>query len=143
MRQLVRKSGKYLFFFILVTLATSSCEEIDSQIPEVPVSINLNLSIYNELSSGGNSIIFPHAGFGGVIVYCETPGTYYAYDAACTHEISNSCTLNIEGALGTCSCCESKYVFTGTAYPVEGQATAPLKQYKVSFAGGNSIRIYN
>ena len=143
MRQLVRKSGKYLFFFVLVLLLNLSCDEIDSQIPDVPVRLTLNLSIYNELTIPGNSMLFENVGFGGVIVYCELPGSYYAYDAACTHEVSQTCTLTNEGVLGTCSCCESKFILSGSAYPSEGPATAPLKQYNVSVLGTNSIRIYN
>ena len=143
MGHLVIKSGKYLFFFTFIFLINSSCGKIDSQIPDVPVLLNLNLNIYNELTIPGNSLLFPYSGFGGVIVYCESPGTYYAYDAACTNEINQTCTLVNEGALGTCSCCESKYIFTGAAYPSEGPATAPLKQYNVSVLGGTTIRVYN
>lgn len=143
MRKLVLKSGKYLFIFVLMVMINSSCEKIESQIPDVPVSISINLNIYNELTIPGNSLLFPHSGFGGVIVYCEIPGTYYAYDAACTHEVNQTCTLVNEGALGTCSCCGSKYIFAGAAYPTEGPASAPLKQYKVSFVGNSMLRVYN
>ena len=70
MKQLVRKSGKYLFFFVLVLFLNLSCDEIDSQIPDVPVRLTLNLSIYNELTIPGNSLLFENIVFGGVIVYC-------------------------------------------------------------------------
>lgn len=143
MRQLVLKSGKYLFIFILILISNSSCDEIDSQIPEVYVSFTISLDIHNELTVPGNSIYVENVGYGGIIVYCELQGSYYAYDAACTNEINQSCTLNVEGALGTCSCCESKFIFSSSAYPTQGPAAAPLKQYNVSFLGGNMLRIYN
>lgn len=143
MGKLIVKSGKYLFIIILVLLINSSCDEVDSQIPEVPVRLTLNLNIYNELTIPGNSLLFEQVGFGGIIVYCELPGSYYAYDAACTHEVSQTCTLKNEGVLGTCSCCSSKFILSGSAYPSKGPASAPLKQYNVSVLGGNTIRIYN
>lgn len=143
MRQLVLKSGKYLFFFVLILLLNSSCDEIDSQIPEVPVYLTINLNLQNELTIPGNSVLYENAGFGGVIVSCEQLGVYYAYDAACTHEISQTCTVKNDGFLGTCSCCESKYILSGSAYPSDGPAVVPLKQYNVSVLGGTTIRVYN
>ncbi|MDX1284356.1 MAG: hypothetical protein R3182_05075 [Draconibacterium sp.] len=143
MRQLVLKSGKYLFFFLVVLLINPSCDKIDSQVPDVPFSFTINLNITNELTSPGNSVFFPGAGFGGVIVYCELPGTYYAYDATCTYEISQTCKLVNEGVLATCGCCESKFILIGTAYPSDGPAAAPLKQYHISMINSTMIRVYN
>ena len=143
MRQLVLKRGKYLFFFILILFTNPSCDEIDSQIPEVPVRLTINLNIINELTIPGNSVLFENYGFGGIIVYCELPGSYYAYDAACTNEINQTCSIVNEGVLGTCSCCESKFILSGSAYPSEGPASAPLKQYNVSILGNNMLRVYN
>ena len=141
MKELILKSGKYLFIFILSVLLNSSCDKIDSQIPDMPVRLQIDLNLLNELTIPGNSMYFPGQGFGGVIVYCETEGSYFAYDAACTHEISTSCKVQPDGLTGTCSCCGSTYVFIG-GYPTSGVATAPLKQYNVS-AYGNTVRVYN
>jgi len=118
-----------------------SCKEIDSQIPEVPVSFQVNLNIYNELRVPGNSAYFPQPGFGGVIVYCELEGSYYAFDAACTYEISSGCRVENKGLVGTCSCCGSEFVFVGGSVS-KGPAAAPLKQYTVS-AYGDMLRVYN
>jgi Rieske Fe-S protein len=68
---------------------------------------------------------------------------YYAYDATCTHEISQSCKVVNSGVLGECPCCESKYIFTGGAYPAEGPAAAPLRQYQVSKVNNFTLRVYN
>lgn len=141
MKQLILKSIKYLFISSLILISTNSCDEVDSDIPDVPVSVNLNLDIFNELTIPGNSILLEGVGFGGVIVYCEVEGSYYAFDAACTHELSPTCVVENEGLVGTCSCCESQFVFVG-GYPSKGPAAAPLKQYKTSLAG-NMLRVYN
>ena len=142
MKELVLKSGNYLLIFTLFVLMNSSCQDgIDSQIPDVPVNLMLDLSLWNELTVPGNSLYFQGQGFGGVIVYCELEGSYYAFDAACTNEVSSNCKVANEGATGTCSCCESKFVFIG-GYPTDGPASAPLKQYHTSFFG-NTLRVYN
>ncbi|WP_321997189.1 Rieske 2Fe-2S domain-containing protein [Draconibacterium orientale] len=132
---------KYLFFIVLTFLMYSSCNEIDSEIPDVWVGLNLDLGLYNELTVPGNSAYFPNQGFGGVIVYCEIEGSYYAFDAACTNEINPSCRVVNDGAVGKCSCCESEYIFIGGTV-LKGPAAAPLKQYNTSLSG-NILRVYN
>jgi nitrite reductase/ring-hydroxylating ferredoxin subunit len=132
---------KYLFFIALTFLMYSSCNEIDSEIPDVWVGLNLDLGLYNELTVPGNSAYFPNQGFGGVIVYCEIEGSYYAFDAACTNEINPSCRVVNDGAVGKCSCCESEYIFIGGTV-LKGPAAAPLKQYNTSLSG-NILRVYN
>ncbi|WP_319479547.1 hypothetical protein [uncultured Draconibacterium sp.] len=140
-----RKSGysgmKYLFFIAFSFLMYSSCNEIDSEIPDVWVGLNLDLGLYNELTVPGNSAYFPNQGFGGVIVYCEIEGSYYAFDAACTNEINPSCRVANDGVVGKCSCCESEFIFIGGSV-TKGPAAAPLKQYNTSL-NGNILRIYN
>jgi len=142
MKKLVVKAGKYLLIFTLLMVLNNACkDEIDSQIPDVPLSFSINLDILNELTIPGNSMYFPGYGFAGVIVYCELEGSYYAFDAGCTNEINSSCKVIAEGLTGTCSCCESQFIFVG-GYPAEGPASAPLKQYKTSLYG-NTLRVYN
>jgi nitrite reductase/ring-hydroxylating ferredoxin subunit len=142
--QLVLKSGRILFFFFIFFLSTISCDKVqDSQVPDVPFSFTINLTIANELTIPGNSMFFPGAGYGGVIVFCEMPDTYYAFDATCTHEISQTCKVVNSGVLGECSCCKSKFLFTGGAYPAKGPAAAPLRQYSVSRMSSVMLRVYN
>ncbi|MEN8115573.1 MAG: hypothetical protein ABFS16_01260 [Bacteroidota bacterium] len=143
MRELILKNRKYLFLSVILLFLNPSCDEIDSQIPDVPFSFTINLNIYNELTIPGNSVYFPGMGFGGVIVYCELPGTYYAYDAACTYEISQNCKVENDGVLGTCNCCGSKFILIGTAHPSEGPAAAPLRQYHISVINNYTLRVYN
>lgn len=143
MTQLILKRGKYLLFFIALMVFSFSCDTIDSQVPDVPFSFTINLNNFNALQIPGNSVLFEGIGFGGVIVTCETFESYFAYDATCTHEISQNCKLEIDGVLGICPCCESKYVLYYAAYPSSGPAIAPLKQYQISFVNNFTLRVYN
>ncbi len=144
MKQLVLKYSKYFAFSFLALLMSASCDKVqDSQIPNVPFSFTINLNIANELRIPGNSMFFPGMGYGGVIVYCELEDSYYAYDATCTYEISQTCKIKNEGVLGTCSCCKSEFILIGGAFPTSGPAPAPLKQYNVSIINGSTLRVYN
>ena len=140
-RKSVYSGMKYLFFIAFTFLMYSSCNEIDSEIPDVWVGLNIDLNLYNDLTVPGNSAYFPNQGFGGVIIYCEIEGLYYAFDAACTNEINPSCHVENEGAIGKCTCCESEFIFIGGT-PTKGPAAAPLKQYNTSLSG-NMLRVYN
>lgn len=141
--QMVQRYGKYLFFISALMVFSISCDTIDSQVPDVPFAFTINLNNYNALKVPGNSMLFPTAGFGGVIVTCETYDSYFAYDATCTEELSQSCTLEIDGVLGVCPCCQSKYVLYYAAYPSSGPASAPLKQYNISYVNSFTLRVYN
>ena len=143
MRQLVLKRVKYFIFYVLIILSISCDKVQDSLIPSVPVAFTINLNIANGLTIPGNSMFIPNEGFGGVIVYCELPGTYYAFDATCTHEISQTCKIKNEGILGTCSCCESQFLFISGAFPSKGPAISPLRQYNVSQINNFTLRVYN
>lgn len=142
--RLVIKSGRFLFFFFILFSVSNSCDKIqDSQVPDIPFSFTINLTIANELTIPGNSMYFPGAGYGGVVVFCEMPDTYFAFDATCTHEISQTCKVVNSGVLGECSCCKSKFLFTGGAFPAQGPAAAPLRQYNVSRMSSVMLRVYN
>lgn len=143
MRQLILKNVK-IFIFSIFLLSFGSCDKVqDSQVPNYPFTFEINLNVANELTVPGNSMYFPHNSFGGVIVYCELPDSYYAYDATCTHEISQSCKVKNEGVLGTCSCCGSQFILIGGAFPSKGPAAAPLRQYNVSKVNSYTLRVYN
>src|SRR6056297_2690160 len=84
--QLCCSGRKFFFFRILLILfflvPLHSCDkDYNEIIPDVPVTFSINLNIANELTVPGNSVLFPYEGYGGVIVYCKMPGSYYAFDA--------------------------------------------------------------
>jgi len=144
MRHLVFNNWKYLFFFLILQFSAFSCrKDQNTIIPYVPVSFTVNLNIVNDLNVPGNSVYFPGVGYGGIVVYCEVPGSYYAFDATCTNEVSNTCIVKNEGVLGTCPCCGSQFIFLSGAYPSKGPAEMPLKQYNVSQLNSFTLRVYN
>ncbi len=144
MKLLSQKRAIYLVLTFIMVLFSSSCDKEDNDIiPNVLVPFTINLNIVNELTVPGNSVLFPEFGFGGVIVYCELPGSYYAFDAACSYEVSSTCRLKNEGVLGTCECCGSQFILIGGGYPSDGVATKPLRTYQVSFLDNSTLRIYN
>lgn len=155
MRQLIKKRRKYfslvkksggmrIIFFVLLLTVFSSCNDLDNHVvPNVPVSFTVNLNIANDLTIPGNSLYFPNDGYGGVLVYCELPGSYYAFDATCTYEVSRTCIAANDGVLATCPCCGSQFILISGAYPSIGPATLPLKQYNVSIVNDFTLRIYN
>ncbi len=142
--QLIFKAGRFLLFLLILIFTAGSCDKIqDSQVPNVPFSFTINLTIANQLTIPGNSMFFPGGGYGGVIVYCADIDEYYAYDATCTYEIKQTCKVVNSGVVGECPCCGSKFLFTGGAYPAKGPAAAPLRQYQVSKINSFTLRVYN
>ncbi len=134
---------KILGLLVIMALVPLSCKDEQNQIiPYVPVAFNINLTTFNQLKVPGNSEYIRGVGYGGIIVYCQFEGSYFAYDAACPHEALASCRVVNEGVLGTCACCGSQFVLMDSAYPSKGPAQFPLQQYHVSVIN-NSLRIYN
>lgn len=138
-----------------MALFPPACDRLnDSPVPDVYVSFNVNLNIFNELNVPGNALFFPGAGFGGVIVSSNAFGEFYAFDATCTHEASNSCRVLekenfkncspclFENLILECNCCGSQFSkIDGTV--MKGPAALPLKHYHVSMVNNNLLRVYN
>lgn len=140
---LVNVNPRILFLSVALFLLLSCDELQESNVPSIPFTFNINLIIDNELTIPGNSKFYPFAGYGGVIVYCETNDTYYAYDATCTHEVNTTCKVLNTGVLGECKCCKSKFILQGGGYPAEGLAEVPLRQYHVARINSTMLRVYN
>jgi len=140
----MQKAFRILVVWIIGTVFLFSCDKEKFRvIPYVPVYLTINLNIVNDLMVPGNSVFIGGQGYGGIVIYCFEPGNiYYAYDGACTHEISNTCRVKNEGVLATCNCCGSQFFLMGEAYPSKGPATFPLQQYQTSVMG-NILRVFN
>ena len=124
--------NKLILFSILIGIMGLSCDkEVESPVPDFPVLLSISKSFLGE----GESKLYS-GGYAGVIVYCLSPGYYYAYDACCTHELNRNTIVGADGALGICNTCGSKYVLIDGGHPTDGPSRIPLKQYKVSEYGG-------
>lgn len=129
------------FALFTVAFSTSSCSDnFESSIPYVPVNFSINLINYNDLTVAGNSVAFG-SGYGGIIVLFNGI-QYFAYDASCPYEASQTCLITVEGGIGTCSCCGSQYNLWDGGFVMSGTSTEPLLQYQAT-ASGNRLYISN
>lgn len=143
-----------VFFCLIVTsvlLCFHGCKDnYDDYIPYVPVTLRVDLSIRNELTIPSVATEFVEFGYAGVIVVCgyydvATPSqsVYYAYDAACTSEVSQECSIEVEdgGCTAVCPCCGARYSLLG-GYPMDTLSSRNLKPYNVK-VDGSYLMVYN
>jgi len=109
----------------------------------VVVTLNLNLSQYNQLTFPNNPVYVPNEGNGGIIVN-NTGAGYVAFDAADPNHIYSDCSiLSIDGLNGICGCEDANTysLLMGTA--LENSALrCTLKPYFVE-SSGNTLFISN
>jgi Rieske Fe-S protein len=127
-------------------LMTFSCKKDVFHFPFVP--IHLDLGIYSDLGQlgPGGSLFKDGYGVKGLIIYRDFDNNYYVYDRACTFEKDFSCKVNKYETwenIMECPCCKSRFaILEGSAYPNNGPATYPLRQYK-AFIDGDFLKIVN
>jgi nitrite reductase/ring-hydroxylating ferredoxin subunit len=141
---------RFFLFAVLLVFTLFSCDKREEYIPYVYVDFTVYLNIHNDLTTPGYSFLFPNVGYGGVIIMCESydytapaNSIFHAFDATCTNEVSDSCTVINEGNsfYAECPCCHSKYELL-TGNPIEGAALYALKTYKVTIMG-DQIHVSN
>jgi len=129
------------FALAIVTVVSTSCSDnFESSIPYVYVNLSINMVNYNDLTVPGNAVLLS-GGYAGIIVLYNGV-QYFAYDAACPYEASQSCTISVEGGIGTCSCCGSQFNLWDGGYVMSGSADEPLLQYQAT-ASENRLYITN
>jgi len=129
-----------LLLFILFT----KCETGGYQIPYARVDLNLN--IISELGNPAPTTSqLIDGGANGLIVYREDFGLFHVYDRTCTlypeHNTAVVADENFDGVY-TCPECNSKYLLSMGADPIEGPATFPLHEY-YSRVNGDLLHVYN
>ena len=148
----IRRAFRNIIYMLALTLLLipNSCKEREEYIPYVPVRFSIDLNQFNDLTSTGFSMKYPYDGYAGVIIYCQyydvadpSNSLYYAYDAACTLEVQDSCSVVNEGnnLTATCPCCGSIYSLLD-GFPINGDAYIALKQYNISILG-NMLYVSN
>lgn len=132
-------------------LVFRGCGEVNpSNIPTVPVDINLNIydpQFVNLLGTGG--AVFIEGGVRGIVVYRASIDQFNAYERYCpynTHLPCGKVSLHSSGIMlvdDDCSGegCGSKFnIIDGSV--IEGPASYPLLRYNTYFDGA-IVRIFN
>jgi hypothetical protein len=109
----------------------------------VNVSLNLNLSQYNQLSFPSNPVYVTNEGNGGIIVNNTGTG-YVAFDAADPNHVFSDCAiLSISGVEGICGCDETHKYSLFTGQPLQNSdLRCGLKPYRVE-RSGNELFVSN
>lgn len=142
MVQLSRHISKAILICFFISIGINGCKkDYTSVIPFVYVDFPFNPASYIELNIPGGSVFFPQYGFGGLIVFKDFEGSstpLLAFDAACTHEISSTTRVAVDGSgVAICPKCKSQFIlFGGGGSPVTGPASEPLKQYQAFYSNG-------
>ncbi|WP_163709673.1 Rieske (2Fe-2S) protein [Mangrovibacterium lignilyticum] len=125
--------------FTLMLTCYSCSDNFESSIPYVYVSINRSLTNLNELSIPSGFVIFPSAGYGGVVVFNTgiPDAEYVAFDLACPYEADNTIVLEVDNSgIGTCPTCGSTYNLWLSGAIESGPTTEPLLPYSAFVSGG-------
>jgi len=145
MVQFSRKVYHTVLFCFFLLIGSNGCKkDYTSVIPYVPVNMDFNPTSYIEFNIPGGSVLFPNAGYGGIIIFrdlTDSSNPFLAFDAACTYEVSSTTRVVAdESGVAKCPVCGSQFIlFGGNGSPLKGPASEPLKQYRTSYIGGRII----
>lgn len=151
-----------ILLLLLVFTGLSCADTIETRIPYRPVNLELDLTYQDKALNAIQAYKLytqqnvdqanERTGFGGVLVYHGLSGSgtgaFYAFDAACPHEASQSVLVEVDEAAiyAICPTCGSKFeLLNGLGNPVEGpcaEEKQALQQYPVSM-NGNKIYVHN
>jgi nitrite reductase/ring-hydroxylating ferredoxin subunit len=138
--------------FLLLNSLFSACDDTYvSSVPLMPVSLKIDISgKYNTFKNSTNEFLIfekpvyeaDRIGYAGILVYSGVNfddngnSVYYAFDMACTHELSRDAKVYpVEGDFGKVKCakCGTVYdVSLGFGNPVSGPSKEILRKYKVT-----------
>ena len=135
---------KRILTCFLILLACS-CSKIETNIPEAPVYLRLDLRYEDkELVGTTKHKEFTAArkpgeavGVSGILVVCGLDNNYYAYDLCCPHEaVKNVRIVPNDLCQATCPKCGTVYeTGYGAGNPSSGVSKYPLKRYSVTRSG--------
>jgi len=139
------KKTKYLIIALILFLG---CKSDEHPVPNYRFTayIDLMLPNYNkdvfivDYDRYGNRV-----GVGGVIVYRELSGEYFAFERYCPYDEKISCRVEIaEGnTTAVCPCCGSEFLIISQDGDVlEGPSVYSLKTYHTRIENGELV-IYN
>jgi len=133
-----------IFILLLGLLSCSNTDDPNTILPNIPVSVEVNLSnpSNNALLAVGGWVEIS-GGIKGIVVYHASIDNYLAYDLACPHLSPSECSKMIiqDGLNMLCTCDETKFALALGGAPQSG-TQYPAKQYRVTI-NGNSLIITN
>ena len=136
---------KNSIYILIISILIFSCNTKDDYIQEVYVNkeIDLNLPIYSEIITTGNSI-FINGGVEGIIIYHGVGNDYKVYDRNCSYEPSLACSVidSVNSGIGYCRCCTSVFLISNNGEAINAPALLPLKTYNWSL-DNNILIIFN
>lgn len=145
----VKLKSKVRYFLVIVLMLSVfvQCDEKATNFPYISVYASLSLDTQLGNMVVGDFREIDGHGLGGLIIYRKDFNVFQAFDKACTHEASSDCILHnsdYDGVL-VCPCCGSEFwmVSTLAGGVKESPASYPLKQYRCTFDGINTVRVTN
>ncbi len=129
---------------LLLLLCGCKDQGIGPGIPDVPVSIQLNVSSlqYPQLRQDGG-YVYLQGGYNGILLVRQNANLYTAFERACTYDPTASCSqveVDASNLFLIDKCCGSQFNFQGNV--TAGPAMYSLKQYQTSLMG-NVLYISN
>ena len=132
-------------YILIISILLFSCNTKDDYIQEVYVNekIDLNLPIYSEIITTGNTI-FIEGGVEGIIIYHGVGDDYKVYDRNCSYEPSLTCSRidSVNSGIAWCGCCPSTFDLNNSGGAIRTPALLPLKSYNWSL-DNNILKISN
>ncbi len=138
---------QFIFIFFIIISVFFSCGYEQSDIPNVPVNIRLDLNDpqYYELQVAGNAVYIT-GGVNGIIVYHRSSDDFVAYERTCPHDPACGKVTFDEDAFFAQDtiCCFSKFSLDIDGAVVEGDSKFPLRIYPaVYYKNLNVLEISN
>ena len=135
-----------LILFVIFNLKCDKGEEFYFPYVEFYIQLNIATDLYD--LGGLDTKLFEGVdyGVGGIIIY-KYFDKYFAFDAACTHEIPDKiCTVKKNSEIiWECPCCGSQFIFNSEYVFVKNEndpADFPLNQYN-AYSDGVYVYVSN
>lgn len=131
------RCNKQFFLFFLMAITACSTQEPQTNIPNVNVDIEVDLSsIDNQALQQIGGFIYLDGGVRGIVLIHTTTTDYVALDRNCTFEPADAkaiVAMHSSGFYLEDASCTSTFDLNG--FPTGGPAEFPLKEYRVSRSG--------
>lgn len=148
------KRGLYIALILCWAVLVTACHNDKSDVPDYPVSIDIDLLIYPHFIPENGFQVFDtvftkptkpyeYVGYAGVLVWINSTNAYCAADLCCPHCLRKDVPIKVDGGLyATCPLCGESYDLSTRGFPTRGIADQPLKAYSISVSQ-NWVRVRN